>query len=158
MMEYNGYTGQITTVDEIQGLIHGRVAGINDVVTFEGKTFEDLRQAFHDSVDDYLDFCGERKEPPQKPFSGKFVVRIPAELHRQAALAAKRSGESLNGWVASAMQAQIQRARTKRQRRTEAARPKDFKTLLGILELRILEDLRKRREVAASEKSEPGDG
>lgn len=104
MMEYKGYTGQIMTVDEKQGLIHGRVAGITDVITFEGSTFEELMQAFHDSVDDYLDFCGDSKESPEKPLSGRFLVRISSELHKQASLAAKRSGASLNAWVAAAIE------------------------------------------------------
>jgi len=90
MMECKGYTGQITAVDEKQGLIHGRVAGITDVITFEGSSFEDLVQAFHDSVDDYLDFCGERKESPEKPLSGKFLLRISSELHKQASRAGRR--------------------------------------------------------------------
>lgn len=67
MMQYQGYTGRITALDEKQGLIHGRVAGISDVVTFEGRNLEELVQAFHDSVDDYLDFCAECQEPPDKP-------------------------------------------------------------------------------------------
>ena len=75
MMEYKWNTndpGQITTVDEDQGLIHGRVAGLVDVITFEGKTFEEFVQAFHDSVDDYLEFCQERQDQPEKPFSRAF--------------------------------------------------------------------------------------
>jgi predicted HicB family RNase H-like nuclease len=66
-MEFKGYRGEITAVDEVQGLIHGRVAGIRDVVTFEGTTVKEIVQAFHDSVDDYLAFCEERGESPEKP-------------------------------------------------------------------------------------------
>jgi predicted HicB family RNase H-like nuclease len=112
MMEYKGYTGQITTVDENQGLFHGRVDGLIDVITFEGRTPEEIVQAFRDSVDDYLDFCRMEKEPPEKPFSGKFLVRIPADLHKRAALAAKKCGNSLNSWVASAIKAQIEKEKS----------------------------------------------
>jgi predicted HicB family RNase H-like nuclease len=59
MMEYKGYVGRITVVDEMHGIIHGEVSGINDVVTFEGKTPEEVVQAFRDSVDDYLAFRAE---------------------------------------------------------------------------------------------------
>jgi predicted HicB family RNase H-like nuclease len=156
MMEYKGYTGQITAVDEEQGLIHGRVAGLIDVITFEGRTFEELREAFRDSVDDYLEFCGERKAEPEKSFSGKFLVRIPAELHRQAARAAKRAGESLNSWVASAIKAQIDRERTMRPQRTNGAGQEDINRLIGLLELRLLRELRDRGEEAASEHSGNG--
>jgi predicted HicB family RNase H-like nuclease len=110
MMEYKGYTGRVTAVDEDQGLIHGEVADINDVVTFQGKTLEELVRAFHDSVEDYLAFCAERSEAPEKPYSGKFLVRMSPALHQQASLAAKRSGESLNAWVASAIKAYLGKA------------------------------------------------
>jgi hypothetical protein len=67
MNAYKGYTGQITSVDEIRGTFHGNIVGIQDVVTFQGATVKELVQAFHDSVDDYLAFCEERGESPEKP-------------------------------------------------------------------------------------------
>lgn len=136
MMEYQGYTGQITALDEVQGIFHGVVYGINDIITFEGKTPEELVQAFHDSVDDYGAFCEERAEPPEKPFSGKFLVRIAPELHQQATLAAKKAGDSLNAWVASAIKAQLGKETTKR--RSHPVTPQgeewDVKTLLSLFE------------------------
>lgn len=103
MMEYKGYTGRITAVDEKQGLLHGQVSDITDVITFEGKTAEELLAAFRESVDDYLEFCEARKEGPDRPFSGKFMVRVSPDLHRKAALAARRSGLSLNALVTAAI-------------------------------------------------------
>ena len=47
-----------------------------DVITFEGETVKELKQAFQDSVDDYLGFCAGRGEAPEKPYSGKFVVPV----------------------------------------------------------------------------------
>ena len=94
-MKYKSYIGRITGLDEEDGIIHGHVTGINDVITFEGKTSKELVQAFHDSVDDYLAFCKERSEAPEKPFSGKFLVRIVPAMHQQAALAARNAGQSL---------------------------------------------------------------
>jgi predicted HicB family RNase H-like nuclease len=134
MMEYKGYTGQITAVDEAQGIIHGEVTGINDIVTFEGKTSEDLVQAFHDSVDDYLEFCAERSESPEKPYSGKFLVRISPALHQQASLAAKKAGESLNAWVAAAIKAQLGKEGARTRGRPPKAQEWDTKTLLSLLE------------------------
>jgi predicted HicB family RNase H-like nuclease len=107
MMEHKGYTGKITAVDEKQGLLHGEVVGINDVVTFQGKSVAELAEAFRDSVEDYLAFCEEQNEAPEKPYSGKFLLRIPADLHRRASLAAKQARESLNSWVASAIKARL---------------------------------------------------
>jgi predicted HicB family RNase H-like nuclease len=134
MMEYKGYTGQVTAVDEAQGILHGRITGINDIITFEGKTSEELVQAFHDSVDDYLAFCEERSEAPEKPFSSKFMVRIPPELHQQASLAARRAGESLNAWVAAAIKAQLGQEAVRTPSKPLKREEWDVKTLLGLLE------------------------
>ena len=112
MFEHKGYQGIITTVDTGAGLFHGRVIGIQDVVTFEGKAVTELVKAFRDSVDDYLAFCEERKEAPEKPFSGKFVVRLPAELHRLASEAAGREDLSLNTWMLAAVESRLDPAPT----------------------------------------------
>ena len=63
-----------------------------------------MKQAFRASVDDYLAFCEERGEEPDKPFSGQFMTRIPPDLHRQVNLAASMAGKSLNAWVAEQLQ------------------------------------------------------
>lgn len=73
-MEYKGYLGKVE-IDEDAGLFHGEVINVRDVITFEGKTVKELRQAFRDSVDDYLAFCAKRGEDPEKPFAGKFNTR-----------------------------------------------------------------------------------
>ena len=69
------------------------------MVTFQGETVDELRKAFHDSVDDYLEFCAARGEEPEKPYSGKFVVRVEPELHKTIAIQARKNGKSLNSWV-----------------------------------------------------------
>jgi predicted HicB family RNase H-like nuclease len=98
MMVYKGYEGHVEYDDEA-GIFHGEVINIRDVITFQGRSVKELRKEFRESVDVYLDFCKRRGEEPEKPFSGKFVVRIPAELHRQVYTSARRSGKSLNAWV-----------------------------------------------------------
>ncbi len=99
MLEYQGYTGHVEFDDEA-GLFHGEVLETRDVITFQGTSVEDLAQAFRDSVDDYLEFCRERNEEPDKPFSGRMMLRLPPELHRRAYVEAKREGKSLNQWIA----------------------------------------------------------
>jgi predicted HicB family RNase H-like nuclease len=106
MNAYKGYTGTLE-LDQEEAIFHGRVIGITDVVTYEGKSPEKLVQAFHDSVDDYLSFCAETNEEPEKPWSGKFVVRISPELHRLAAEAASKADQSLNAWVKLAMESSL---------------------------------------------------
>jgi predicted HicB family RNase H-like nuclease len=108
MMQYKGYIGKVEFDDEA-AIFHGEVVNTRDVITFQGKSVSELKKAFHDSIDDYLAFCNERGEAPDKPFSGQFVTRIPPELHRQANLAALLSGMSLNAWVADQLQAALTR-------------------------------------------------
>jgi predicted HicB family RNase H-like nuclease len=95
MLEYKGYTGNVE-FDAEAGLFHGEVLDTRDVITFQGTSVEDLQQAFRDSVDDYLDFCRERNEEPDKPFSGRLMVRLSSDLHRKLYVEAKRGGKSLN--------------------------------------------------------------
>ena len=98
MMEYKGYIGKVE-IDDEAGILYGEVINVRDVITFEGESVDEIQTAFRESVDDYLAFCAKRKESPEKPFSGKFVLRLPAELHRKAYIQAKLADKSLNGWV-----------------------------------------------------------
>jgi predicted HicB family RNase H-like nuclease len=84
-VEYKGYIGKVEFDDEAS-LFHGEVINLRDVITFAGETVQELRQAFQGSVEDYLAFCAERGEEPEKPFSGTFTVRIAPELHRAIAV------------------------------------------------------------------------
>jgi predicted HicB family RNase H-like nuclease len=105
-MEYKGYIGKVE-FDDDASIFHGEVMNTRDVITFQGKSVAELKKAFEDSVDDYLAFCAERGEEPDKPFSGQFVTRIPPELHRKVNLAASLSGKSLNAWVAEQLQSAV---------------------------------------------------
>lgn len=102
MMEYKGYFGKVVFDDEAN-IFHGEVINLRDVVTFQGETVEELRKAFHESVDDYLDFCTVRGEEPEKPYSGKFVVRVDPELHKIISIQARKNGKSLNSWIHDAL-------------------------------------------------------
>ena len=82
MIEHKGYIGYIV-FDDAAGIFHGEVINTRDVITFQGKSVEEIRKAFVDSVEDYLNFCSERGEKPDRPFSGKFLVRISPNLHRE---------------------------------------------------------------------------
>ncbi|MBE7535482.1 MAG: type II toxin-antitoxin system HicB family antitoxin [Anaerolineales bacterium] len=103
MMEYKGYIGKIEIDDEV-GILYGEVINVRDVITFEGESVDEIQTAFRESVDDYLAFCAKRKESPEKPFSGKFVLRLPEELHRKAYIQAKLKNKSLNSWVTDVLQ------------------------------------------------------
>lgn len=98
MMKYKGYTATIEFDDEAE-LFHGEVAGINAVVTFQAADAIKLKQAFKDSVDDYLDWCVERGKDLDRPYSGNFQVRGTPELHKKVFDAASSRGKGLNAWV-----------------------------------------------------------
>ena len=98
-MIYKGYEG-IASFDEEADLFHGDVINTRDVITFQGRSVKDLRKAFRESVDDYLAFCRSRGEEPEKPFSGKLVLRIAPELHKRITIEARRRSQSLNAYIA----------------------------------------------------------
>ncbi len=99
MLNYKGYRGRVAFDDEA-GLFHGEVLDLKDGITFQGKSVEELEHAFRDSIDDYLAFCQERGEEPDKPFSGRLMLRLPPALHREVYVQARREGKSLNQWIA----------------------------------------------------------
>jgi len=101
-MTYKGYEAAVK-FDEDADLFHGEVINTRDVITFQGRSVKELRKAFANSVDDYLKFCKERGEEPEKPFSGQLVIRISPELHRSLAIKAKRSHKSLNALISDTL-------------------------------------------------------
>jgi predicted HicB family RNase H-like nuclease len=98
MLEYKGYHGRIE-FDEQAGIFHGDVLDLRDVVTFQGKSVDEIMTAFRDSIDDYLEFCEGRGESPDKPFTGKLMLRLPTDVHRRVYLSAKKEGKSLNEYI-----------------------------------------------------------
>lgn len=102
-IEHKGYVGKVE-FDNDAGVLHGDVMNLRDVITFQGESVAELRQAFIDSVEDYLEFCAERGEEPERPYSGKFVVRIDPKLHRDVTVRAKIASKSLNQWVSEVLE------------------------------------------------------
>lgn len=102
MLTYKNYVGRVEFDDEAD-IFYGEVINTRDVITFQGKTVNELKKAFIDSIEDYLSFCASNNEEPDKPFSGKFNLRITPEIHREAFIAASKADESLNAWVTDAI-------------------------------------------------------
>src|SRR5437588_3275529 len=98
MMRYKGYFGKVEYDDEAR-ILHGEVLGIKDVITFQADKASKIEKAFHESVDDYLAFCKERGEHPEKPYSGKFMLRIDPAVHRRISVLAEHAAISLNTWI-----------------------------------------------------------
>ena len=103
MLTYKGYKGHVEYDDEA-GVFHGEVLDLKDVVTFQGKSVEEIERAFRESVDDYLEFCEQKGEEPDKPFSGRLMLRLPPNLHRKLYVNALREGKSLNQWIAERLE------------------------------------------------------
>jgi len=102
ILEYKGYYGNVhfSAEDEI---FYGKIIGINDLVSFEGDCVSELKSAFHEAVEDYLDLCKELNKEPDKMYKGTFNIRIPSELHRQASIVAAIKNVTLNDLVKTAI-------------------------------------------------------
>ncbi|MEE2717223.1 MAG: type II toxin-antitoxin system HicB family antitoxin [SAR324 cluster bacterium] len=103
MMEYKGYVAQVEFDDEAE-VFHGQVINTRDVITFEGASVPELRQEFERSLEVYLEFCRKLNQEPEKPFSGKLMLRLSPQIHRKAFLAAKGANKSLNAWISECIE------------------------------------------------------
>jgi predicted HicB family RNase H-like nuclease len=101
-MSYQGYTAKIA-YDDDDGIFFGQLAGIRDGVSFHGSSVEELKGAFEDAVDDYIETCARIGKEPQRAYSGQLMFRIDPEIHRRAALAAELAGKSLNQFAEDAL-------------------------------------------------------
>ena len=97
-MSYKGFQARIDYDDE-DGIFTGRLAGIRDGVGFHADTATELRAAFHEAVEDYLETCAKIGKDPQRAYSGQMMFRVNPEVHRRAAVAAELAGKSLNQWA-----------------------------------------------------------
>lgn len=103
LMIYKDYSARIEYSDEDACFI-GHVAGIRDVVGFHGESVAELRAAFEEAVDDYLATCEKLKRSPQRPYSGKVMLRIDPGIHAKVAMLAEAQGKSINAWAQEALQ------------------------------------------------------
>ena len=102
-MSYQGYSARVE-YDERDDIFIGRVLGLRSIISFHGKTVSELRRAFSAAVRDYLADCAEQGLSPEKPASGKLLLRVPPEVHSRALVKAQASGKSLNQWATEALE------------------------------------------------------
>lgn len=124
MIEYKGYSG-VFEFDPSIDAFHGRVVGLQDVVTFQGRSLDELRREMAESVEDYLELCADVGKDPERPYRGEFLVRTTPEVHRAVATEAEAAGMSLNAWVESAITTVV------REHRMSAKAPRRAKKLGG---------------------------
>ncbi|MCK5719283.1 MAG: type II toxin-antitoxin system HicB family antitoxin [Thiomargarita sp.] len=101
-LNYKNYTAKIE-FDSDDNILFGNIIGIRDTVGFHGESATELKNAFYEAVDFYLESCKKSGREPNKPFSGKFVVKVDSSLHSEIAEAAIHAGKSLNQWVADTL-------------------------------------------------------
>lgn len=103
---YRGFMGSVhfSAADDC---FFGRIEGVDDLVTFEGRDVKDLTRAFHDAVADYIGLCESTGKPLKKSYRGSFNVRISPELHRKATRKSLILGISLNQLVQRAIEEQV---------------------------------------------------
>ena len=102
-MTYKGYPARIGYSDE-DALLVGRVVGIRDIITFHGESVSEIRAAFQEAIDFYLETCAERGDQPNRPYSGKLLVRMPIETHEAVATIAEVNGKSINQWIVETLE------------------------------------------------------
>ncbi|MDR1310654.1 MAG: type II toxin-antitoxin system HicB family antitoxin [Burkholderiaceae bacterium] len=103
ILTYRGYQGSFE-YDHESDLFHGDVLHIADVITFQGRSIDELKASLAESIEVYLEHCARKGRTPEKPFSGTFNVRISPEVHQRIAMRAANDGVSLNKWVAKTLE------------------------------------------------------
>ncbi len=98
ILTYKGYFSRIDA-DLNDGILVGRVINTRDIIGFHGETIAEATGSFHAVIDEYLEDCNKRGKDPNKPYSGKFNLRLSPQLHSEIATAAAKTGKSLNQWV-----------------------------------------------------------
>ncbi|MDR0832844.1 MAG: type II toxin-antitoxin system HicB family antitoxin [Candidatus Symbiothrix sp.] len=107
VLTYRGFIGSVQfSADD--NVFFGKVEGINDLITFEGETVQELIDAFHYVVDEHIKDCENESIQLEKSYKGSFNVRINSDLHRRAAIRAKLKGTTLNAFVKEAIEHQME--------------------------------------------------
>jgi len=117
-MSYKGYTTNMI-FDTEDKIIVGRVLDVDDIITFHGGSVSEFETTFHAAVDDYISACKQLSSVPEKPASGKLMLRVAPTVHAAALKAATRSGVSLNKWAEQAISSASRKSAGQRQSRVQ---------------------------------------
>lgn len=105
-LKYKGYIGSVA-FSEKDHVFFGKIEGIDGLVNFEGQSVQELTDAFHEAVDDYIEYCKEEGIEPHKSYSGSLNIRISPEVHSKIAILAKQAGISINAFIKLAVEKQV---------------------------------------------------
>ncbi|KOH44984.1 type II toxin-antitoxin system HicB family antitoxin [Sunxiuqinia dokdonensis] len=107
VLTYKGFIGSVNYSADDR-LFFGKIEGINDLVTFEGTSVDELENAFKEMVSLHIEDCQREGKPVEKSYKGSFNVRVSQELHKQAVQTATAKGITLNQLVKRALKREIQ--------------------------------------------------
>lgn len=102
VLEYKDYFGSVEYSGDDE-VFFGKLLGIKALILFEGQSVDELKSAFHEAVDDYIETFKEMNAEPEKPFKGSLNIRIGQELHQRAAIAAEQNKTSINQVIKEAI-------------------------------------------------------
>ena len=105
-LNYKGFIGSVAFSEE-DNVFFGKIEGIDGLVNFEGSSVEELKEAFHEAVDDYIAYCKEEGINPQQSYSGMLNIKIAPDTHRQIAILAHKAGVSINAFVNQALNREV---------------------------------------------------
>jgi len=109
VLTYKGFIGSVHFSSE-DDVFFGKVEGINDLITFEGDSVKELRNAFRYVIDEHISDCERENIPVEKSYKGSFNLRLTPDLHRKVAIAAKAQGSTLNAFVRNAIERNLEYA------------------------------------------------
>jgi predicted HicB family RNase H-like nuclease len=106
IMKYKGFIGSVHYAAEDR-IFYGKVEGVNDLITFEGSTVDELEEGFKYMVDKHIEDCTRDNLPVEKSYKGNLNIRMSPELHKKAAQNAALRGMSLNQYINEAIKREI---------------------------------------------------
>ena len=101
-LAHNGYFGIVKYSPESE-IFYGKIEAIVDLVSYEGETAKEVRAAFEEAVESYLETCAEVGKKSNKPYTGTFNVRVNTGFHRKAAILSEQRNISLNQLIGEAL-------------------------------------------------------
>ena len=109
VLTYKGFIGSVrfSAQDDV---FFGKIEGVNDLITFEGNSVKELKDAFYFVVDEHIRDCENENIPAEKSYKGSFNLRLTPELHRKASITAKAHGSTLNSFVRKAIEEKLETA------------------------------------------------
>lgn len=105
-LSYKGFIGTVC-FSEKEGILFGKVIGIEGLVNYEGYSVHELTESFREAVDDYIAYCQEQGIPLHKSYTGTLNIRISPETHSRLVVCARQQGISLNAFISRSLDATV---------------------------------------------------